>query len=268
MVDPVQKPICYLMSVYDDPQGMMRTLDSLFADEALADIVIVDDGSRYPLGLPSAPPDYFLMLLRNERNGVIVDALNRGLHWILAQHYTYVARIDAGDTVIKGRLRAQMDFLAAHPDIAILGTQMQAIDAADSRPLFAVSNPVEPRHAKKMLAVRNVLAQPSVMMRTDIFRRHGFYNPAYRYAEDYELWRRVARHHNVANLPQVFVHKEIKPDQMTARYRHRSILSRLRAQIRYFNPLCGYSWYGIARSVASLFVPRSVLMQWKARHAL
>lgn len=261
------KLVCYLMSVHDNPQGMLRTLQSIFDDESLGDILIIDDGSRIPLSLPIMPPDFSVQVIRKELNRGLVEALNTGLGWILAASYRYIARIDAGDIVHKGRLRAQIDYMQAHPLTAVLGTQMDAIDPTTGKTLFPMRNPTDPLPVKKMLRVRNVLAHPSVMIRADAIRQCGLYDARYACAEDYELWRRLARQCDVANLPDIYVSKEITPRQITARLRRRSILSRLHAQLVYFEPFYIHSWYGLIRSLGSFFISRRALLamrQWRA----
>ncbi len=243
------------MAVYNDPQGMLRTLHSLFADEPLADILIVDDGSATPLVLPSIPRGFQADILRLDQNGGIAKALNTGLGAILSQSYNYIARIDAGDRVMPGRLAAQLSYMEAHPRIGALGTQMDAIDPVSGRTLFQIANPV---HPQKTLNVRNALAHPSAMIQAEALRQCGLYDPAYLYAEDYELWRRIAQAYDVVNLPQVFVQKESTPTQITARKRNQTRLARLRVQCAYFDYLSLSCWIGIARSLLSFCVPGDV----------
>lgn len=247
-----QKRICYLMAVYNDPQGMLRTLSSLFDDAPLADILIVDDGSAIPLTLPAMPSGFSATLLRLEHNGGIACALNEGLRHILTRPYDYVARIDAGDRVMKGRLFAQSVYLETHPSVGVLGTQMDAINPISGRTLFRIANPGNPKNS---LYRRNALAHPSAMIRAEALRQCGLYDPRYLYAEDYELWRRIGLQYDLANLPQAYVQKEIIPTQITARKRTQTRLARLRVQCAYLDYRSLRCWMGIARSLISFCVP-------------
>lgn len=261
------KRICCLLCVYNDQAGLERSLVSVFEDEPLADILIVDDGSSPACTLPPIPAEFDVQLLRIESNVGLVAALNFGLECILDAHYTYVARLDAGDTVNPGRLKAQAEYLDRHPEIGLLGTQMLAFDQATGQPLFEFNNPHDTATVERSLKVRNCIAHPSAMIRAEVFRSEGCYDPAYKYAEDYEMWRRIARHYAVANLPIVYVNKAITPTQMTAVYRSGCSLSKLKTQLRYFEPCDPWCWIGVARTLFALFIPRWILLNWHTKAA-
>lgn len=256
-----QKPICYLICVYNDQQGLDATLASVFKDAPMADILIVDDGSTPRMKLPDAPKGYTILHLPLEQNIGLIGALNAGLKFIIEKDYIYMARLDAGDTVNVGRLKAQKDYLDDHPSIGIVGTQVRAFDEKISKTLFHFNNPTKPKAVSRRLKIRNCLAHPSIMVRTQAFTISGLYDPDYKYAEDYEMWRRIEEFFGAANLPETFVNKQIAPHQMTALNRKDSILSKLRAQIKYFKPLNIWCWIGIMRSVLALIIPRKL---WKA----
>jgi glycosyltransferase involved in cell wall biosynthesis len=256
----LQKSICYLICVFGNQQGLDDTLASIFKDAPLADILIVDDGSVPAMTLPKAPKGFTLLHLPLEQNIGLIGALNAGLKFIIERDYIYTARLDAGDTVNAGRLKAQYDFLEVHPSIGIVGTQVRAFDAESGKTLFHFNNPTKPKAVSHHLKIRNCLAHPSVMIRTQAFTVSGLYNPSYQYAEDYEMWRRISQFFGVANLPDIFVNKEISLHQMTALNRRGSILSRLRAQVKYFKPLNLWCWAGVLRSLIALIIPRNL---WK-----
>lgn len=256
----LQKSICYLICVFNDQQGLDETLASVFEDEPLADILIVDDGSFPSVRLPQAPDGFSLHLLDLEQNMGLIAALNKGLEHVIEKNYDYMARLDAGDTVNKGRLRAQYEYMESNPSIGLLGTQVQAFDENTKKPLFKFNNPTKPKDVRRVLKLKNCVAHPSVMVRTQAYAVAGNYDPSFKYAEDYEMWRRIDNSFGVANLPEIYVNKEISPQQMTAMNRKGSILSRLRAQIKYFRPLNIWCYIGVLRSIIGLLIPRSL---WK-----
>ncbi|MAZ76712.1 MAG: hypothetical protein CMH31_05355 [Micavibrio sp.] len=256
----LQKPICYLICVFNDQQGLDTTLASVFKDKPLADILIIDDGSFPTMKLPNAPVGFKLLHLPLEQNIGLIGALNAGIKFILEKDYIYMARLDAGDTVNLGRLEAQYEYLETHPNIGMVGTQVRAFDEADNKTLFHFNNPTSPRAVRRTLKMRNCIAHPSVMVRVQAFAVVGLYDPDYKYAEDYEMWRRIEEYFGIANLPETFVNKEISPQQMTALNRKGSGLSRLRAQIKYFKPFNIWCWIGVFRSLIALIIPRKL---WK-----
>ena len=256
---------CYLICVYNDRDGLEQSLKSVFADDPLADILILDDGSRIPVTLPDSQPDGITVhLLRQDPNQGLIAALNKGAADILDRGYKYIARLDAADTVEKGRIRAQLDYMEAHPGIALLGTQLRAFDSETNATLFHFNNPCSPKDTANMLKRRNCIAHPSVMIRTEALKQCGLYDHAYKHAEDYELWRRIETRYGVANLPDIYVNKEISPHQVTAQHRQTSNLCRLKIQLRYFKPLDPWCWIGVMRSVLALAVPRTLLLRIKS----
>ena len=220
----LQKRICYLICVYNDQQGLEESLTSIFQDAPLADILIIDDGSHSPVTLPLAPKEFTVNLHRIEPNSGLIAALNQGLTLILEQNYEFITRLDAGDTVNRGRLKAQLNYMDNHSTIGLLGTQLRAFDQNSGETLFHFNNPINPSRTSKILKLRNCIAHPSVMMRCSVVKKSGFYSDKYKYAEDYEMWRRIEKFSGVANLPDVFVNKEISPNQITAMNRHGSCL--------------------------------------------
>ena len=151
----MQKRICYLICVYNDQQGLETTLHSVFQDDPLADILIVDDGSASPVEIPQSPINYDVFLLRLEKNIGLIGALNSGLKYIIEKDYIYTARLDAGDTVNSGRLKAQHDYLEDNPSIGILGTQIRAFNKESGKTLFYFNNPVNHKKTGNILKMKN-----------------------------------------------------------------------------------------------------------------
>jgi glycosyltransferase involved in cell wall biosynthesis len=256
--------LAVLIPVYNGQIGFERSLASLARDGERFDVVAVDDGSEPPI---TAPPDlpFSLTLLRCEQNGGITRALNAGLEQILADGYTYVARLDADDQSLPGRLAAQMRFLDRHPDHAVVGTQAEFIDA-QGRSLFRSHRPTDHRSLVRYMHYQSGLVHPSTMIRVQALREHGLYSEAYPGAEDYELWLRLSRHYRVANLPEVYVRKEISASQITAR-RMGPALSRLRLHLYYFRPGSLHAYRALLWSIGSILLPRRLALRIRQRQA-
>lgn len=261
----MKKSICYLICVFNDQQGLEKTLNSVFLDDPLADVLIVDDGSIPAIMLPEAPKGFEVTLLLLKQNIGLIGALNEGLNHILEHEYPYIARLDAGDTVNKGRLQTQFSYMEAHPNTGLVGTQLKAFETKTDRTLFHINNPIGAVKTSHTLKMKNCIAHPSVMIRSEAFKKVGFYDPDFKHAEDYEMWRRIDNHYSVDNVPDILVNKEITPSQITAVNRRGSALSRLRAQIKYFKIFDIWCWIGVIRSLISLMIPRFILLFVRSR---
>ncbi len=118
----------------------------------------------------------------------LVDQLNFGME---QSHGPLIARMDADDWSHPNRLSEQVDFLANHKNVAVVGTQIDVMDA-DDRPLGYRCYPTEPHAVAQALRRYNALAHPSVMYRKDVILSAGGYRNRYPGNEDYELWCRLA----------------------------------------------------------------------------
>jgi len=137
------------------------------------------------------------MIVVHQANGGIVAALNRGLALARGE---LVARMDADDVACPERLALQTAFLDAHPDVAVVGSAITLIDAQGGT-IRDVHYPENPLAAAAFLATGSPLAHPAAMMRRAAVLAVGAYRPAFEYAEDYDLWLRMAERHSLANLP-------------------------------------------------------------------
>jgi glycosyltransferase involved in cell wall biosynthesis len=112
----------------------------------------------------------------------------------------FVARMDADDLCHPERFERQLAYLAANPDVAVVGTCFHLIDV-DGKPIKDVDVVCDPDELAAMLPGRNNLVHASVMFRKDAYLACGGYDPAMRYAQDYDLWLRMSERFTVANLP-------------------------------------------------------------------
>lgn len=145
--------------------------------------------------------------LRCEDSG-IVPTLNTGLFWILGngiEKFDAVARLDSDDIWLSGKLQKQVDFLNRNKDISILGTQIETVSDGSGGPC-AIEHPINHEDiARTMFSLRNSIAHPSVIVRTEVYRRIGVYDDLYRHSEDYQFWMKASKHFKMANLPDVLV---------------------------------------------------------------
>lgn len=140
-------------------------------------------------------------------DGVFSSALNLGLFWILGsgQNFDAVARLDSDDIWLPRKLERQVDFLEKNPDVSILGTQIETFFDGEGGPQ-AIKHPTSHEEiVNTLLNSRNCIAHPSVMIRTNVFRRCGVYDDIYRHCEDYQYWIKASKHFKLANLDEVLV---------------------------------------------------------------
>lgn len=132
----------------------------------------------------------------------IVPALNHGLRIAKGD---IIARQDADDVWLPGKLSAQLDFLKNHPEIDILGTQMKVV-SPDGTEIRTTQYPIQHKEiVERLLNADNPIGHPSVVFRKKILDKCAGYFDLFPMAEDLDLWTRCIPWYKIANLNQVFV---------------------------------------------------------------
>src|SRR5260221_252683 len=148
-----------------------------------------------------AAADRRIRLLHQLPQG-IVAALNKA---IAEARAPYLARLDADDRARPDRLGKQFTFMQAHPEIGLLGTFAERIDAAGNV-VGRLAPPTDPARLARVLARTNPFVHSSVMMRTALVRRSGGYPAAFRAAGGYDLWLGMAEGGGIRKLAGLFTH--------------------------------------------------------------
>jgi hypothetical protein len=127
-----------------------------------------------------------------------------------------LARLDADDITIPGRLEAQMKVLEGDPRIVVVGGQAELID--DSGVTFGVAEyPTDDAQLREALRTANPFVHSATMMRRSAFDAVGGYRSNLAHAEDLDLWLRLAEHGALANLPRPVVRYRIHATQQSLR---------------------------------------------------
>jgi glycosyltransferase involved in cell wall biosynthesis len=140
-----------------------------------------------------------IVYIRNQKNKGQTASLNVGLYEAKAP---LIARIDADDIWLPGKLSKQMAYMAAHPLVAVLGTCAYRIDNEGNR-RGPADFPCTSRGVASRLFRGVPVCHVSVVMRRSSAMEVGGYPEHYRFAADYGLWSAIARAGGViANLPE------------------------------------------------------------------
>jgi glycosyltransferase involved in cell wall biosynthesis len=134
----------------------------------------------------------------------------------------YLANLDADDVSRPQRFEKQVAYLTAHPDCVALGTGVLFIDP-EGMPLLQVQ--YEITHSDIDLAhlcgtAGSRMCNSSVMMRKAAVLKVGSYFAEYRFAEDLDLFLRLAEIGKLANLSEVLL--EYRRHHDSIGYAHRA----------------------------------------------
>ena len=245
------KPIVVLITAFNRQSKLERTLKSLQPELHLLDIVLVDDGSNPPIQLNEFS-DYPIYLITLPHNVGAATAANAGLRYIYEKDYEYIARIDSDDVAINGRFTKQINFMREHQDIGVSGSQFHAVNdigqVVYSSELFESNQSI-----KQILAISLMLHHPTLIIRTHIAKKTGFYDEKMIAAEDYDFCWRLLKLCKTKNLPEFLINYEIGSiDSLSTGKRKLQAINGLKVKLRYFEKRNPQAYIGIIASVLDI----------------
>ena len=191
-------------------EAVGSALDECGVDD---EVIVVDDGSTDAPG-EVLPEDGRVRLSRQSPSG-IVSALQRGLAECTGE---WIARLDADDRALPGRIEAQRSALSGDPRLAVVGGKAQMVrhDSAvpeGMRRYVAWVNGLADLHRE--ILVESPLFHPAVLMRASAVASVGGYRGG-DLPEDYDLWLRlVAAGWRLASVDQEVVCLRDREDRLT-----------------------------------------------------
>ena len=210
--------ISVLMSVYNGERYVAESIQSILGQtEGRFEFLIVNDGSsdasasildRY------AAQDPRIRVIHQANRG-LVASLNLLLDEARAP---LVARMDADDVSRPERFAIQLAHMMAKPNVAILGTNTDELDADGAFFPCSDFHPSASAEIRQRLMTASTMCHPSVMMRRDVIRALGGYRAAFRHCEDYDLWLRVIERHEMENLRDRLLLYRRSPDQVSEKH--------------------------------------------------
>ena len=208
--------VTVLLPVHDGADHLRASLASVLAQSFRDfELLAIDDASTdETAAILAGVADGRLRILRNERNLGLTATLNRGIGEALG---AYIARQDADDLSDPGRLEAQVRRLEDEPGLALLGCSYRRIDE-DGREEGLRPAPTTVTAIRWRLLFLSAFAHSSVMIRASTLADVGSYDERFAYAQDYELWSRIARTHAVSALPEPLVSYRRSGSSLTATF--------------------------------------------------
>ena len=180
-------------------------VDSVLEQEGVrVSVLVVDDASTD--GAPQRlPRDPRVTVLPNAGTGE-VDAHNTGLAHARAP---FLARQDADDESLPGRLSAQTEFLATNTGIGLVATAFDVV--VGERKITTV------RTLPGGMLTKNRICAGSTMVRLDVLRAIGGYRRTFVLSSDYDTWLRCAAIAGITILPIVGYRYRLHANMSTIR---------------------------------------------------
>jgi len=187
----ISKPrIDVIMSVYNGEKYLREAIESILNQTYTNfKFIIVDDGSNdSSLDIINSFADERIEVIINKKREGLTRSLNKALE---AAESKYVARQDADDVSLPSRFESQ------HLEVDVLGTGIYLIDEEGNE---IGERTTHPSPSRQIFLERNEVFHGSAIIKRDALEAAGGYNELFKYSQDYELWLRLAKEHNVRNL--------------------------------------------------------------------
>ena len=222
--------ISIVMSVYNGADRLRETMESVLSQEGVSlEFIVIDDGSTDGSGATLdnyARRDARIRILYQENQG-LTHALIRGCE---AAKGKYIARQDADDISLPNRLRLQKSVLDQHEDCAFVSCWTSMIGPMDeylftSKGKGLASSPIRmlSKRGEKWRVIDGPTHHGSVMFRREAYAKAGGYRAPFYYAQDWDLWYRLAALGTFAMLDRCLYQGRITPGSISSSSRDRQV---------------------------------------------
>jgi len=192
--------ISAVMSVYNGERFVGEAIGSILSQTYPdLELLIVDDGSTdrsLEIIETYAKKDDRVRVIKNNANEGLTKSLIKAIGNAKGM---YLARQDADDISLPQRLERQLDFLEKHPSCGAVGTAARIIDS-EGNFIKNASVPGSWFMIRQILRFGNCFLHGSMMFRKDAYVNAGGYRAAFRVGQDFDLWLRISKNRELANL--------------------------------------------------------------------
>jgi glycosyltransferase involved in cell wall biosynthesis len=219
--------ISVVMSVYNGAVRLNETMESILSQDGVSlEFIIIDDGSTDGSDVildGYARRDARVTILHQNNQG-LTRALITGCKVAKGQ---YIARQDAGDIAMPNRLRLQKEVLDQNADCIFVSCWTSVIGPKNEC-LFTIKGTGRASSPIQILSKDGGLIDGpthhgSVMFRAGGYVKAGGYRPAFYYAQDWDLWYRLAELGNFTMVEQCLLQGRITPESISSLNRDRQV---------------------------------------------
>ena len=217
--------ISVVVASYNHGAYVQTCLRSALDQEVPADLelVVTDDGSSDDtVARIQALQDARIRLRVLPQNRGACIALNDA---ILRARGEYIAVLNSDDYFLPGKLACQLQVLQATPQLgavfglpAFINEHGQVFDDPQhrDRDAFVSAERTRFQWLRHFFDQGNALCHPTVLIRREVYRRIGLYDPRLAQVPDLDMWIRLASHTELQVLPQALTAFRVRDGMQNA----------------------------------------------------
>jgi glycosyltransferase involved in cell wall biosynthesis len=205
MMPPI---VSVIMPVYHTEEYLKEAVDSIlnqtFKDLEL--IILCDADQPEVLKILKSFNDYRMRIHIMIMYHNVSEKMNLACNYVRGK---YVARMDSDDISLPDRIEKQVAFLNKYSNVGIIGGQIEYINP-DGTHRNQIHLPKSYAGILWAMAHYNPIANPTFMMRAELFRKFRYNTEIVTGVEDYDYWVHAANVTKICNLPDCVLKYRIK----------------------------------------------------------
>jgi glycosyltransferase involved in cell wall biosynthesis len=189
------------------------------------ELIVVDDGST------DCSANILQEYANNDERVRVIWQENQGLTRALvvgcaAARGQYIARQDAGDVSLPGKLAKLLEGFTKTPDVSLASCSTRYVGPKGEY-LYEVSR--DPINATARLLtlsldeIQGPSSHPSTMFPTSLYQSVGGYRSDFYFGQDLDLWIRLAEHGRHVIVPEILYHAAFSSASISGVYRKEQI---------------------------------------------
>jgi glycosyltransferase involved in cell wall biosynthesis len=229
----MQNPkVSVLMSVYNGAKYLREAIESILSQTFTDfEFLIVNDCSND--NSPSILKEY---ANKDSRIRVITNEFNLGLtrnlnKMVREARGEYLARFDCDDISAPSRFEKQVQLLDAQLSVGMVSLWAYVIDG-NGNYVRTIKYPTLDKDLRKALIQYNPFFHSGLMLRKAAIIDAGLYDETWRFAQDYELYFRIAKKWEIANVPEVLLKYRETENSITVDKNRKQVEFALKAKLK------------------------------------
>ena len=200
--------VTVLMSVYNGGKYVGQAIESiLYQTFPDFEFIIINDGSTDgTVAILQSYHDPRIKIITNGQNIGLTKSLNKGLQKAQGE---YIARQDADDISLPKRLEKQVAFMEENTHVGLLGSSWSLIDKKGRE--------IDVFHSYEGKQAVHFMCHGTVLIRKTCLDDVGTYREIFEYAQDYDLFLRIAEKFTIKNLKDVLYKLRIRDDSISVK---------------------------------------------------